>query len=231
MADADTTAAEQLMVEKFRQKFSTIRDAFQTLDVRGDAKIAAVELQAGLASKFDIAMSDEVAAAIVARYNSAGPGEPPAFDFATFAAMYDGTFTQYYASSIGAKADPSDPGMSRAHNWRPSVDPTAEQAALTTVRRIGAKLRQHASSSARSRHFTELFVKMDVDRTGTLTADEVSLGMYQLGLDLCARPPARPPTTHIPSRLVAALSRWLSLWLAVMWRAGSRARSRNSSMP
>ncbi len=189
----DTSAVEQLMVEKFRQKFRTIGEAFQTLDVRGDAKIAAEELQAGLAAKFDIAMSDELAAAVVARYNAATPSEPPAFSFASFAELYDGTFTQYCASSIGSKTDPSDPGIGRAHNWRPTVDPTVEQAALATVRRIGAKLRQHASSSARSRHFTELFVKMDCSRTGTLTADEIRLGLFQLGLDLCVRLPSPSP--------------------------------------
>jgi hypothetical protein len=189
----DTTAVEQLMVEKFRQKFSTIAEAFQSLDVRGDSRITAEELQASLASKFDIKVSDELAAAVVARYNAAAPSEPVALDFASFAELYDGTFTQYCASSIGAKADPSDPSVGRAHNfvtghvWRPTVNPTAAQAALATVRRISAKLRQHASSSARSRHFTELFVKLDVDRTGTLTADEIRLGLFQLGLDLCVR--------------------------------------------
>ena len=195
----DTNAVEQLMVEKFRQKFSSIADAFQTLDIRGDSKITAVELQAGLAEKFDIAMTDELAAAVVARYNTAAPSEPPSFDFRSFSELYDGTFTQYCASSIGAKIDPSDPSIARAHNfvtgqlWRPAVDPTAQQAALATVRRIGAKLRQHASSSARSRHFTELFIKMDVDRTGTLTADELRLGLFHLGLDLCVWMPSRLP--------------------------------------
>ena len=64
------------------------------------------------------------------------------------------------------------------------VEATEQQAALATLRRIGAKLRQHAESSERSRHFTELFVKMDQTRSGTLTADEVALGMAQLGIDL-----------------------------------------------
>ena len=32
----------------------------------------------------------------------AAPGETPAFDFSSFVAMYDGTFSQYIASSIGA---------------------------------------------------------------------------------------------------------------------------------
>ena len=32
---ADTSAAENMMVEKFRAKFRSIRDAFQTLDIRG----------------------------------------------------------------------------------------------------------------------------------------------------------------------------------------------------
>ena len=31
----DTTAAENMMVEKFRAKFRSIRDAFQPLDLRG----------------------------------------------------------------------------------------------------------------------------------------------------------------------------------------------------
>ncbi len=158
-----------------------------------------------MAAKFDIAMSDELAAAVVERYNAAGPSEPPAFSFASFAELYDGTFTQYCASSIGAKADPSDRRLSRAHNWRPTVEPTAEQAALATVRRIGAKLRQHASSSARSRHFTELFIKMDVGRTGTLTADEIRLGLFQLGLDLCVR-----STSSSPWLRVSLTGRWCS---------------------
>ena len=71
--------------------------------VAGDGKIAAEELQAGLAEKFDIVLSDEVAAAIVTRYNAAAHGQPPAFDFRSFAAMYDGTFSQYVTSSIGMK--------------------------------------------------------------------------------------------------------------------------------
>ena len=42
-----TRDAEALMVEKFRQKFRNIRDAFATLDIRGDGRITMVELQAG----------------------------------------------------------------------------------------------------------------------------------------------------------------------------------------
>jgi Ca2+-binding EF-hand superfamily protein len=182
--------AERLMVEKFRQKFRTIRDAFQSLDVRGDGRIATVELQSALAQSFDIALSDEICAAIVARYNAAAPSDEPSFDFASFAAMYDGAFTRYVASSIGAKAAAGASGLQTAfdfttgeHRLR-AVDPTEEQAALEIVRRIGAKLRQHAQSSERSRHFTELFLRMDVDRTGTLTGDEIALGMSQLGLAL-----------------------------------------------
>ena len=179
------------MVEKFRQKFRNIRDAFATLDIRGDGRITMVELQAGLARKFDISLSAQIAAAVVARYNASPPGEPAAFDFASFASMYDGAFTQYMTASIGGKAPAgSTEGLTNAFDFTThthslvAVDPTAEQAALATLRRVGAKLRQHAQSSERSRHFTELFVKMDVDRTGMLSADEISLGMSQLGLEL-----------------------------------------------
>ena len=52
--------------------------------------------------------------ALVARYNSSAPGETPAFDFSSFVAMYDGTFSQYIASSIGAKAAASESGISNA---------------------------------------------------------------------------------------------------------------------
>ena len=103
----------------------------------GDGRIARVELQSGMAEKFDIALEDDVcvarspapnravrgrdcwpmrgrSTALVARYNSSAPGETPAFDFSSFVAMYDGTFSQYIASSIGAKAAASESGISNA---------------------------------------------------------------------------------------------------------------------
>ena len=93
-----------------------------------------------MAEKFDIALEDDVcvarspgpgrptarftrcdcwpmrgrSTALVARYNSSAPGETPAFDFSSFVAMYDGTFSQYIASSIGAKAAASESGISNA---------------------------------------------------------------------------------------------------------------------
>ena len=132
------------MVEKFRLKFGSIRGAFQTLDVRGDGRVDTAELRSALAEKFDIALDGEVATAIVQRYNASPPGQPAAFDFASFAEMYDGAFTRYYASSIGAKPAASSSGVCNAFDFTTgqhsltAVDPTAQQAALATLRRIGA---------------------------------------------------------------------------------------------
>jgi Ca2+-binding EF-hand superfamily protein len=191
MAAVATAAdVEQLIVRKFREKYSSLREAFQSMDIRGDSLITRVELQSGLASKFDLTIADDLAEALVARYNRTPPGGTPAFNYDSFADMYEGAFSQFLPSSIGSAAVAGADGISRAFDFvtgqhnTVAVSPTQEQQALSVIRRIGQKLRQHASSSVRSRHFTELFVAMDTDRTGFLSADEIGLGMWQLGLDL-----------------------------------------------
>jgi len=52
------------------------------------------------------------------------------------------------------------------------------------MRKVGDKLRMHASSSIRGRQFTKLFCKLDTDRTGQLTPAEITTGRASLGGEL-----------------------------------------------
>ena len=94
--------------------------------------------------------------------------------------------TARYLPTQAAAIDRAYDFQSGSHALR-KVDPTAEQAAVLVLRKCGRKLRQHTVSDARSRHFTELFLRMDIDRTGSLTIDELDLGLHTLGIGPCRR--------------------------------------------
>ena len=171
---------EQLLVSKMRERSGSARAGFRSMDRRHDGVVAADELQAGAAKVFGLDMPQETAAAIVARHS----GSAGAMSFHEFCELWDGTFTRWVTSSEEGEANPTARHVSPLDVAM--VAPSKDQAQAALLSRVGQKLRALTTATTRSRHFTEMFLRFDLDRTNRLSYDEVALGLGSCGIELSA---------------------------------------------
>jgi len=177
----EVLSVEKALVDKMRQHGSCI-SGFRALDRRKDSMLDAEELRAGAAKVYGFDISPEVAAAIVQRH--AGQ-HIDGMDLKGFCELWDGTFTRWATASNTAFSHHASLGLASPLDVA-AVAPTTAQKHTALLERVGTKLRAHARVDARSRRFTDVFLRFDKSRSGSLSYDEVAYGLAEYGIQLSA---------------------------------------------
>lgn len=180
-AEARLAEAEATIMSKLQTRTGSAKQGFKMLNARGDKLVTAGELRAALAARFDLALSEVCAEYIVAKY-----GSSKGMHYSGFCELYEGTRMASLTSAQGSTVQ----GLEAAHDahGQSTVETTiaesTPQREKAVRRKVGDKLRSHASVSSGSRHFTALFLKLDAGRSGSLSPNEISTGLARLGIEL-----------------------------------------------
>ena len=178
---ANVAATSSACVERVRTKFGSITKAFQAFDRRGGGHVNGEDLRDALGSTFDIHITGSMAAAIVRRHAADGAAD---LDFSAFGRFYDSVDAGRSASTSRMGLSGADlAGTRECQVPKKSVLPGQRDAAL--VQLVGDKLREHCAASGEDP--SEVFVKLDYNRKGTLTPSELALGLSTVGLQISSK--------------------------------------------